>query len=144
KAENDINTAVLIVVLVFIGFGLWEVAHHPATVTYNFQPFFPTGSTLAGLSNVFLAMGITFIAFEGYEIISQTSEEIQDPKRNIPRAIWASFLIVWGVMLLVAFIAFGATSFPEGGQSWVHLANAKEHALVEAAGQVMPFGAILI
>jgi amino acid transporter/nucleotide-binding universal stress UspA family protein len=144
RAENAINSLVLIAVIVFIGFGLSSVAHHPDTVRYNLQPFFPPGTRLSGLSNVFLAMGITFIAFEGYEIISQTSEEIQDPKRNIPRAIWASFLIVWAVMLLVAFIALGATSSSDGTQSWHALAGAKEHALVEAAGQVMPYGALII
>lgn len=144
RAENTINILVLVVVVVFIAFGLWEVAQDPARVSFNFDPFFPPGTTLSGLSNVFLAMGITFIAFEGYEIISQTSEEIQNPKKSIPRAIFASFLIVWAIMLLVAFIAFGATSFVDGQQSWVVLAEAKEHALVEAAGQIMPYGAMVI
>ena len=144
KAENAVNSLVLVVVAAFIGFGLWEVYQHPATVSYNFDPFFPPGSTLSGLSNVFLAMGITFIAFEGYEIISQTSEEIQDPKKSIPKAIFTSFLVVWAIMLLVAFITFGATSYDDGQQSWIHLAAAKEHALVEAAGQIMPYGAMVI
>jgi amino acid transporter/nucleotide-binding universal stress UspA family protein len=144
RAENAVNTLVLAVVAVFIGFGLWEVWQHPQTVSFNFDPFFPPGTFASGLSNVFLAMGITFIAFEGYEIISQTSEEIQDPKRSIPRAIFVSFLVVWAIMLLVAFIAFGATSFEPGEQSWIRLAEEKEHALVVAAGQVMPFGAMVI
>lgn len=144
RAENAVNSVVLLAVLVFIAFGLWEVAQHPETVRFNFDPFFPPGTLAHGLSNVFLSMGITFIAFEGYEIIAQTSEEIQDPRRNIPRAIWASFLIAWGVMLLVAFIAFGVPSFRDGEQSWVFLAESKEHALVEAAGQIMPYGAMVI
>jgi amino acid transporter/nucleotide-binding universal stress UspA family protein len=143
KAENTINLIVLAIVVVFIGFGLWEVSLHPETVTFNFRPFFPTDSNAATVSTIFLAMGITFIAFEGYEIISQTSEEIQDPKRNIPRAIWAAFLIVWVIMLLVAFIALGVTD-GDGAQGWTLLAAAKEHALVEVAGQVMPYGAIII
>jgi amino acid transporter/nucleotide-binding universal stress UspA family protein len=143
RAENTVNLAVLAFVVVFIGFGVFSVAHHPDLVRFNLQPFFPEGGRAAVLSSVFLAMGITFIAFEGYEIISQTSEEIQDPKRNIPRAIWASFLIVWVIMLLVAFIALGATD-GDGRQGWMGLAEAKEHALVEVAGQVMPYGAVLI
>lgn len=144
KAENAVNALVLVAVLVFIAFGLWEVWQHPETVVFNFDPFFPSGTLASGLSNVFLSMGITFIAFEGYEIISQTSEEIQDPKRSIPRAIFTSFLVVWGIMLLVAFIAFGVPQFTDGEQSWVFLAEAKEHALVEAAAHVMPFGAMVI
>jgi amino acid transporter/nucleotide-binding universal stress UspA family protein len=143
KAENTINLAVLGVVVVFIGFGLYAVGQHPETVTFNLTPFFPTSAPAATLSTIFLAMGITFIAFEGYEIISQTSEEIQDPKRNIPKAIWAAFLLVWGIMLVVAFIALGVTD-AGGEQGWTLLADAKEHALIEVAGQVMPYGAVII
>lgn len=145
KTENVINTLVLVAVLVFIGAGLWKVSQDQDLVRSNFSPFWPSGSGVQNLSSVFLAMGITFIAFEGYEIISQTSEEIQDPKRNIPKAIWASFLIAWGVMLLVTFIAIGATRNPTPGlQSWLYLGGLKERALIEAAQQVLPYGAVLV
>ncbi|MEK6985470.1 MAG: amino acid permease [Candidatus Thermoplasmatota archaeon] len=144
KAENVVNSFVLLVVLVFIGFGLWRVAQVPDLVNSNLFPFFGNSGTLGGLSNTFLAMGITFIAFEGYEIISQTSEEIQNPRRNIPRAIWASFLIVWVIMLLIAFIALGATQAPDGGPSWLYLGLLKERALATAAAQIMPYGTVVI
>ncbi len=144
KAENTINSIVLVVVVLFIGIGLYEVWLHPETVRYNLDPFFGPGTTLSHLSNVFLAMGITFIAFEGYEIISQTSEEIQDPRRNIPRAIWAAFLIVWAIMLLVAFIGLGVTEGIGGGQGWTLLAAEREHALIVAAGQILPYGSLII
>lgn len=144
RTQNAVNLLVLAVVGVFIVVGLWEVSQHPETVRFNFDPFFPPGTTLAGLSGVFLAMGITFIAFEGYEIISQTSEEIQDPRRNIPRAIWAAFLIAWVIMLLVTVVAFGITQAPDGGQSWSFLAGEKEHALSTAADQVVAYGGIIV
>jgi amino acid transporter/nucleotide-binding universal stress UspA family protein len=151
KTENVINTAVLVAVLGFIGAGLWAAYRDPAAVHANLTPFFLPGGTAFNLSNVFLSMGITFIAFEGYEIISQTSEEIQDPKRNIPRAIWASFLIVWVIMLLVTFIALGVTHVPSGlaeahgwTQSWQYLGFLKETALITMANQVMPYGTLLI
>ena len=38
----------------------------------NFRDFFPNGT-----SGLILAMGITFIAFEGYEIIAQAGDEIK-------------------------------------------------------------------
>ncbi len=144
KTENVVNSFVLLLVIVFIGFGLWRVAHQPELVNANLFPFFGGSSTLTGMSNVFLAMGITFIAFEGYEIISQTSEEIQNPRRNIPRAIWASFLIAWVIMLLIAFIALGTTAAPDGGPSWVYLGVLKERALATVAAQIMPYGTVLI
>ncbi len=143
KAENVVNSIVLIAVLVFIGYGLWGAYRNPQLVHDNFNPFMLEGGTLSNLSNIFLSMGITFIAFEGYEIISQTSEEIQNPKRNIPRAIWYSFLIVWAIMLVVTFIAIGVTQAPSG-QSWVYLGGLGENALITMASQVMPFGTIII
>lgn len=144
RAQNAVNLLVLIVVLALIALGLWEVSQDPSTVKYNLDPFFPTGSNLSALSNVVLAMGLTFIAFEGYEIISQASEEVREPRKTIPRAIFASFLIVWAVILLVAFVAFGATTFQVGEQSWVFLGESGVYALVEAAGNLMPYGAILL
>ncbi len=151
KAENVVNSAVLVAVIAFIGFGLWSVSHNPQLVHDNFNPFFKAGGSLVNASNVFLSMGITFIAFEGYEIISQTSEEIQNPKRNIPRAIWYSFLIVWGIMLLVTFIALAVTRnptcLPSAGvpcQSWTYLGDLRESALITMANQVMPYGTIII
>ncbi|MEA3189436.1 MAG: hypothetical protein QOD77_18 [Thermoplasmata archaeon] len=146
KAENVINTVVLVAVLAFIGVGLWKVSQAPDLAQFNLSPFWPAGSSaVVNLSNVFLAMGITFIAFEGYEIISQTSEEIQDPRRNIPRAIWFSFLIAWGIMLLVTFIALAATYNPDPTlQSWHYLGDLHERALITAAGGILPYGAVLI
>ncbi|HEX2065322.1 MAG TPA: amino acid permease [Candidatus Thermoplasmatota archaeon] len=144
KAENVINTVVLAAVLVFLVAGFWAVSRDPALAKANLLPFFREGSAAFNLSNVFLAMGITFIAFEGYEIISQTSEEMQDPKRNIPRAIWASFLIVWSVMLCITFIALAATRAPGDGQSWLYLGALQETALITVADQVMPYGTLLV
>ncbi|MCZ6528872.1 MAG: amino acid permease, partial [Chloroflexi bacterium] len=37
-----------------------------------------------GVIGVLSAMGLTFIAFEGYEIIAQSGEEVINRKRNIP------------------------------------------------------------
>jgi amino acid transporter len=39
-------------------------------------------------------MGLTFIAFQGFEVIAQSGEEIRNPKRNIPRAVFLSLFIV--------------------------------------------------
>ena len=55
---------------------------HPESWTTRFtEGFLPNGWT-----GVLVAMGLTFIAFEGYEIIAQSGEEIKNPKRNLPLA----------------------------------------------------------
>jgi amino acid transporter len=82
------------------------------SATDNFANFMPNG--IAGLV---AAMGLTFIAFEGYEIIVQTGEEVKTPKRNIPRAIFISLAIVVILYCLVAFVSIGAIS-PQGIPAW--------------------------
>ncbi|NIU53229.1 MAG: amino acid permease, partial [Gemmatimonadetes bacterium] len=61
-----------------------------------------------GLGGVLTAMGLTYIAFEGYEIIVQAGEEVKNPKRNIPRAVFWSLAIVIPIYILVAVTALGA------------------------------------
>ncbi|MFC1661164.1 amino acid permease, partial [Gemmatimonadota bacterium] len=117
---------------------LWIMAHKPGWQG-SFDPFF-----VKGWGGIFGAMGLTFIAFEGYEIIAQTSEEVEDPKRNIPRAVFLSLLIVIPIYLLVAVVAIGAVNPPAGTAITDYLAQGGETALVAAADQFFVGGAILI
>jgi len=137
-AGNIVTIAKILVLAVFIGFGIWVTIHRPdwrLTFTGNFMP--------NGMGAVFMAMGLTFIAFEGYEIIAQCSEEVRAPERNVPRAVFLSLLIVVPIYLLVAFSALGAA--PETGTpSWQYLGKLKETALVEVAGQFFQGGGLLI
>ena len=87
--------------------GFWAMHNNPNPMA-NFEEFMPTG--IAGLV---AAMGLTFIAFESYEIIVHTGEEVKNPKRNIPRAIFISLAIVVILYCLVALVSIGAIS-PEG------------------------------
>jgi amino acid transporter len=98
----------------------------------------------SGWTGVFAAMGLTFIAFEGYEIIAQTSEEVDNPRRNVPRAVFLSLLIVVPIYLLVAFVAIGAVVPPEGMHVTEYLAQEKEVALVAAAEQFVAGGALVL
>jgi len=126
----------ILIIGMFIAFGLGVIAHK-AGWQVEFTPFLPTGPTA-----IVMAMGLTFIAFQGYEVIAQCSEEVIDPKRNIPRAIFVALAIVIPIYLLVAFVAIGAIS-GGGIPTWQYLGQKKEIAMVEAARQFMPGGAVL-
>ncbi len=138
KAGNVVTIGKVAIILALIVAGLavmfgrpdWQAAFHPF-VSH-------------GWSSVFVAMGLTFIAFEGYEIIAQTSEEVQDPKRNVPRAMFLSLLIVVPIYLLVAWVAVGATIPPAGMEITQYLGQQKEIALVRAADQFVRGGGVIL
>jgi len=136
-AGTVITLAKVIVILLFIGFGLWAIRGMPDWKG-NFDPFLPLG-----IGAVFSAMGLTFIAFQGYEVIAQCSEEVMDPSRNIPRAIFFALLVVIPIYLLVAFVAIGAVR-GDGMPTWQFLGKMKELAVVEAARQFAPGGGVVV
>ncbi len=138
KAGNVVTVGKVAIILAFIAAGLWALAGR-ADWQQAFTPFFSSG-----WGGVFAAMGLTFIAFEGYEIIAQTSEEVEDPRRNVPRAVFLSLLIVVPIYLLVAFVAVGAVVPPSGMSVTEYLGAEKEIALVTAAEQFVAGGAFVV
>ena len=106
----------------------------------NFRDFFPNGT-----SGLIMAMGITFIAFEGYEIIAQAGDEIKKPKKNIPKAILVSLGIVVSVYVLFAFVFIGGLDPLQIGQpAWEFIGGYGELGIIEAAEYYLPFGALIV
>lgn len=134
-----VTIAKVVILFVFVGFGLYAMFNNP-----NWADNFSAGMLPNGIGGVFVAMGMTFIAFEGYEIIAQSGEEVKNPERNIPRAIFYSIGTVVIIYVLIGFVVIGAVVPPSGSAVWQYLAQAKEVAIVRAAEQFMPFGGILI
>lgn len=134
KAETIATVAKLIILAFFLGSGLWALFLKPDWPA-AFVPFFPRG-----WGGVFAAMGLTYIAFEGYEIIAQSGEEVRNPRRNIPMAIIISIVVVIPIYCLVAFVCLGAVTPPEGATAWGHLGDKGELGVVEAARQFMVGG----
>ncbi|HVU23374.1 MAG TPA: amino acid permease [Opitutus sp.] len=138
SAGNIVTLGKIALLAVFVGFGVALTLRQP-----DWLETFTTDFTPNGYGYVFIAMGLTFIAFEGYEIIAQCSEEVQQPERNVPRAIFLSLVIVVPIYLLVAFAALGAIR-PEGMASWKYLGLHKETALVEVARSFFRGGGLMI
>ena len=106
----------------------------------NFRDFFPNGTT-----GLILAMGLTFIAFEGYEIIAQAGDEIKKPKKNIPKAILISLGIVVSVYVLFAFVFIGGLNPLQVEQpAWEFIGSFGELGIIEAAEYYLPFGALIV
>lgn len=76
----------MVVFLVLIVGGLWALATKP--VEGSLTPFFAHG----GLGLV-QAMGYTFIALQGFDLIAAVGGEVKEPRRNLPRAMVGSLVI---------------------------------------------------
>ena len=145
-------TAIKVVILgVFVAFGLLATVQTPDWP----QKFLANpGFAPNGIVGIIGAMGFTFIAFEGYEIIVQSGEEVVDPGENIPKAVFYSLLIVVPIYVLVAFASIGGIeTLPEiaqraglevGAPTWQLLGNLGELGIIEAAGQFVPYGVPLL
>jgi amino acid transporter len=132
KAENALTLSKIAVLGIFLAFGLARVFDEPARISESLFPFFPHG-----LGGVIVAMGLTFIAFEGYDLIATVAEEIKQPERNIPRATFISLGITVFMYLLILFVSLAAID-PGETTSWEFLGNFKETAIVRAAEGFMP------
>jgi basic amino acid/polyamine antiporter, APA family len=137
KTGNIITFIQLGTIGALIVAGFWSIHLHPNWTT-NFADFMPNG-----ISGLVAAMGLTFIAFEGYEVIVQTGEEVKNPKKNIPRAIFISLGLVVSLYCLVAFVSI-AGIFPEGGPAWQFVGENQELGVMKAAELLLPFGAFIV
>lgn len=61
----------------------------------------------SGFGAIIVAMGFTFIIFEGFEIISQCGEECKNPLKTVPRATWLCIIISTVIFVCVAIICIG-------------------------------------
>ena len=114
KATGRLSIAITVVllgvILLFVAFGLGWFAGNPGAVS-NLTPFFQSTSAYPPALTVIMSMGLTFIVFEGYEIIAQTGEESRNPERDIPRAHFLTLSTATVVFVAVAFVTVVVLGF---------------------------------
>lgn len=137
RAGNIVTILKVLILFVFAFIGLRLIFQEPGRFQH-FSPFF-----VKGFHGIATAMGLTYVAFEGYEIIAQSGEEIKDPEKNIPRAIFLSLLIVVPIYILIAFVALGVVN-PGGMTAWDFLGAQKETALVGAARDISQWAGVIL
>ncbi|KPL17370.1 MAG: hypothetical protein AMS26_01075 [Bacteroides sp. SM23_62] len=132
KTENILTLSKIVILCIFIFFGIKQLSETTDYTFTNLMPFFP-----AGLGGVLVAMGLTFIAFEGYDLIATVAEEIKNPEKNIPRATFIALGITVLIYLLILFVSL--TALRRGDEpTWQFLGRFKETAIVRAAEDFMP------
>jgi amino acid transporter len=81
---------------------------------------------------------IIFLAYEGFELIANTADDVKDPHRLLPRAFMSSVIFVIFLYVLIAAVATGTLSVDK-------IVAAKDYALAVAAEPALgKFGFTLI
>lgn len=96
KAEKWIVGFKISILLLFIAGGLWSV---------NIQHLAP--SNWAGPLQLVAGGMIIFLAYEGFELIANTAEDVKNPKNTLPRAYYSSIGLVIILYILVSIVAVG-------------------------------------
>ncbi len=142
KTGDTVTMVQVMIVLFFVAFSLiYALDTKGAHIVENFEPIIPVDK---GLPEILAVMGFTFIAFEGYEIVVQCGEEVRDPRRNIPRAIFISVIIAATLYIIVAIACianFDIQTIGDEGENAVTFAAIEIVPIVGAP--LIIFGAVL-
>jgi len=76
--------------------------------------------------NVFYALGLTFFAYQGFSVITNSVEDMDNPKRTMLRSMIAAILIVAVLYVAISVAVFGNLTLDE-------IIKSKDFALAEAA-----------
>lgn len=107
--------------------GLAHLTERPSDqLRRDLSPFFAFGA--AGLAH---AMGATFIALQGFDLVAAVGGEIEAPRRNIPRAMFISLGLALGIYLPLLVVV--ATVGTEPGVSITAMATAEPATVMATA-----------
>ena len=117
RVSGAIQTAIAtLIVLGLLGLcaGYW--LHAPSDNGPDVFPLAGNGVLpMDALLGVLSALPLVLFAYTGWEITAFLAEDMQDPVRNLPRSIWASFVIV---TLLYVFVAWTVASAATADEGW--------------------------
>ncbi len=93
--RNFATIGKVVVFAILIAGGVWAAAGaSPAVLVGRLSPFLPAGSV-----GLVTAMGYTFIALQGFDLIAAVGGEVRDPARTLPRAMYLSLAIALAIYL---------------------------------------------
>ncbi len=134
------NIGKIAVFAILIACGLWAMrGQSTAEIGQSLRPFFAEGAT-----GLFQAMGFTFIALQGFDLIAAVGGEIREPERVIPRAMLGSLAIAL-LIYLPLLLVISTVGMP-AGQSLVTASRANPETIIAVAARnyLGPFGYWLV
>ncbi|MGA9539326.1 MAG: APC family permease [Desulfobacterales bacterium] len=115
RAEEWIVGIKVAILLLFIAFGLWSVQLQRLTPANWADPV-----------SLFAGGMIIFLAYEGFELIANTAQDVRTPHKTLPRAFYASVGFVIALYVLVSLVTAGNLPVAQ-------IVAAKDYALAAAA-----------
>ncbi|NOR56623.1 MAG: amino acid permease [Sulfurovum sp.] len=108
--------------LALIYFGKTDFHTFTQTLTQDFE----TGNSF----NILIVASITFVAYEGFQLVINAVNEMEDPEKNIPKAIYTSVILVTLIYFIIALGSVLAIPVED-------LIKNKEYALASGAADIM-------
>ena len=105
ESRNASNAMVIIklaVILLVIGVGVVYID------TKNWSPFAPNG-----VSGILKGISAVFFAYIGFDAISTTAEECENPQRDLPRGMMWAIIICTILYIIIALVLTGIVSYKE-------------------------------
>lgn len=112
-----LNIAQAIILFSFVAIGLLYI--EPA----NLMPFFAEN---AGLPAFMATVSFIYISFVGFELVTSVSEEIKEPAKNVPRAIFLTVAIGTGVYIAASLVIVGVVPFTQVAETFTPIADVFE------------------
>jgi len=119
RIESVVVATKMVILVLFVILGFWGLRHsvHTAQLSFSHWESIP-GLVASGM--------IIFVAYEGFELIANTSPNIRNPQKNIARAYYWAVGLVIVLYVLIAIITVGSLSFAA-------IDKAEDYALAAAA-----------
>ena len=109
--------------------GLWVLrSQGVAAAGERLTPFFSSGA-----GGLFQAMGYSFIALQGFDLIAALGGEVKNPRRVLPRAMLGSLLVA--LVIYLPLLTLVATVGVAPGSTVTEVAKASPEALVAVAAE---------
>jgi amino acid transporter len=115
RSENFIVALKITILLVFLAAGMGVIK------TPNIAP-----SAWSSPLQLMAGGMVIFLAYEGFELIANTAENVRNPRRTLPRAYFTSVIFVIVLYVLISLVTVGNLSIGR-------ITAAEDYALAEAA-----------
>ena len=115
KVTGWVETALAVTkTVIILGFGIWGFAY--GFGTFGFEPVAPVQFGFEQLATpvpIVIATAISFVSFQGWQLLVYDQESIRNPERNVPLAIYASIVITIVLDGMIAILVFSYASIDQ-------------------------------